>query len=97
MRKVEKWETSCFGWHNLTGVYCVFTVEDNKKSVLQYIGSSKNIGKRLSNPSHPYRILVNQNKIVYVKYKVTKNYISSEKKLIIKLNPPLNIIHNGSK
>ena len=91
---MQKWSISEFGWNKLKGVYAVCSII-NGKNIVYYIGSSKNIGKRLSNPKHPYRKLYSKGVFVYIKYKQTENYIQLEKELISKINPPLNNQHNG--
>lgn len=92
-KRISKWDISCFGWNNITGVYCVCSIQDNKTKV-HYIGSSKDIGKRLANNKHPYRVLYNNGVKAFIKYKETKNYLELEKDLIKKLKPELNYIFN---
>lgn len=88
---MTNWLISEFGWNKVSGVYCVFTHNlKTKKSTLQYIGSSKNIGKRVMSPTHPYRTIDIPNEVNFIKYKETKDYLTLETLLIRKLNPPLN-------
>ena len=95
MNKKSKWEISCFGWHNIQGVYCVCSIKNNK-TFIHYIGSSKDIGKRINNPSHPYRILYDLGVMAYIKFKQTDDYIELEKKLIGKIKPIMNIQHKNT-
>lgn len=88
----KKWDISCFGWNGLSGVYCVCSIE-NEKTKIHYIGSSKDIGKRLSSNKHPYRILYNNGIMAFIKYKETINYLELEIRLINKIKPELNINH----
>lgn len=90
MVKREKWEISAFGWHEITGVYCVCSHDENKKTIVHYIGSSKNIGQRLNSRHHHYWRLWQSGIFVFIKYKATENYLSLEAALIKKLAPPLN-------
>lgn len=92
---VEKWDISEFGWSGIMGVYavCVWDKERDKNYVL-YVGSSQDIGKRLANLKHPYRILFDALRypyIVYIKFKPTKDYRDIEKKFIKKLKPIMNV------
>ena len=86
---MTKWEISAFGWHGITGVYCLCSIV-NGKNKIHYIGSSKNIGKRVNAPSHPYRKLFNDGLVVYIKFKECSNYLDLEKDLIRKLKPQYN-------
>lgn len=58
-----------------------------------YIGSSKNIGKRLSNNDHPYKTLWDGTTVTYIKFKETKDYKNLERRLIVRLKPKLNNHH----
>jgi len=91
---MTKWEISPFGWNGISGVYCICSYENNKNTI-HYIGSSKDIGKRLSSTKHPYRVLYSSGLNVYVKFKETNDYIELEKKLIKRLSPKLNTHYNG--
>lgn len=90
----SKWEISAFGWNKIKGVYCICSIVDGI-NFIHYIGSSIDIGKRLSSSKHPYRVLYNSGHNVYVKFKETDKYIELEKKLISRLNPPINKHYNG--
>ena len=92
---LEKWDVSCFGWHKIKGVYAVCTHDENKKLIVQYIGSSSNIGKRLESPKHPYRVLFDKGYQTFIKYYPTDNYKEFEVQMIKKYKPVLNIQHNG--
>jgi excinuclease UvrABC nuclease subunit len=78
------------------GVYMVCVFEDfpfKKEEKVLYIGSSKNINKRVMSMSHPYRKCYNKAKdgdIVAIKYHECDNYLEIEKFLIGELNPILN-------
>lgn len=85
------WEISSFGWSNITGVYCVCSKDENRKTIVHYIGSSKNIGKRILNNSHPYKILFNKGVGVFIKFKETPDYLELEQKMINKIKPIMNI------
>jgi excinuclease UvrABC nuclease subunit len=94
-----KWKVSEFGWNGIAGVYCVCVFNTTKqKNQIIYIGSSKDIGKRVNSTNHFYRLMCNdkrEDEIVFIKYKETSNYIQIEKQLIKKIKPFLNIKHNG--
>lgn len=95
-----KWETSPFGPSNRSGVYAVMCGNFiTKKSTVLYIGSSKNMYKRVNQPSHPYRKLssetISDDHFIYVKFKECDNYIELEKRIIKKLKPPFNLQHTG--
>lgn len=96
MAKGNIWEISCFGWHNISGVYAVCEIIDNQNHVL-YIGSSSDIGARLKNHNHPYRKLFSEGRSVYIKFKETSDFKRLEKDLIQRLCPPLNIVYNGQR
>ena len=89
------WKISSFGWHGITGVYCVCTINQEKKVSVQYIGSSKDIGKRLANNYHPYRIIYNKGFLTFIKYREVENYKELEKAMIKKIKPKYTIHHNG--
>lgn len=84
-----KWEIPPFGRNGIHGVYCVCSYENNK-TIIHYIGSSKDIGKRLSSTKHPYRKLYDSGIKVYVKLKQVQDYVLLEKNLIRKIKPPFN-------
>lgn len=85
----NKWEISPFGWDGISGVYCIYTLVGKTKN-LHYIGSSKNIGNRVSKENHPYKILFREGHLVFIKFKECENYIQLEKDLIRKLKPIMN-------
>lgn len=89
MKKRENWEISAFGWNGISGVYCICSIENNKNKI-HYIGSSYDIGKRLTNKNHPYRKLYKTNRFIYIKFKETKEYLQLEFNLIKRLKPELN-------
>lgn len=91
----SNWEISCFGWDKIYGVYCVCE-KINEKIHIHYIGSSKDIGKRLQNNKHPYKILLQKDCNVFIKFKQVENYLELEKRLINKIRPKYNKHHyNG--
>lgn len=87
--KKTKWEISPFGWNGISGVYCIYTLVD-KKTELHYIGSSKNIGTRVSFENHPYKRLLREGYMVFIKFKECNNYVQLEKDLIFRLKPKMN-------
>lgn len=89
-KKKIKWEISPFGWNGISGVYCIYTLVD-KITKLYYIGSSKDIGKRVSSEKHPYKKLFAEGHLVFIKFKECKNYIQLEKDLIRRIKPIMNI------
>lgn len=68
-------------------------MSNDKKPIVHYIGSSKDIGKRILAPTHPYRVLYDNGIICYVKFKETEDYIALEKALIKRIKPVLNKQH----
>jgi len=96
---MSKWEISPFGPTRSSGVYCVMCGNvDTKKNEILYIGSSKNIYKRVMSPLHPYKKLyqiINYPFLVYIKYKECDNYRDLEKILIKRLKPQYNLQHTG--
>ena len=93
------WQSSSFGWNGICGVYAVCTRELNPITYeydplkVWYIGATKNIGKRLSNTKHPYRLLWAKGHCAFIRYIETPDYVKLEKRLISLLNPPLNKQH----
>jgi hypothetical protein len=81
------------------GVYAIFMQSDyNIRPRLLYIGSSKNIRKRVYQRNHWYIYLYRRcYQGIVLQYIYCENYIEVEKKLIKKLNPLLNKIHNGKR
>ena len=62
---------------------------------LLYIGSAKNIRKRLNGANHPIKKFRRMNCLLFVLYKQTNDYMGVEKSLIKCLRPWFNIQHNG--
>lgn len=96
-----RWECSAFGPTNKAGVYCIikFNVRSGHKELL-YVGSSANIYKRVLNPSHPYRVALNEAEFpdcVCIKFKECYDYLEQEKSLIKRLKPTLNKQHSGKE
>lgn len=96
-------EASCLGPLQGPGVYAICVVKDTyypaqgKEMRVVYIGSAKNIKRRVLHPSHPYRRLYSILKSYWVTcfWVETKDYLALEKALIKKYRPRLNIVHNG--
>ena len=90
---------------NDAGVYAVVAFGYNEDVAphifgsehLLYIGSSKNIRKRLFTPGHWYDRCYERlgGSIVYTRHLITNDYLHVEKSLIRTLRPLLNIHHNG--
>lgn len=89
---IEKWEDGTFGHPEKPGVYAVCMCRNlQSQEKIVYIGSSKNVYKRLNSANHVYKKLYNKSRFhVYTKSFMTNDYIEIEKKLIIKYKPPLN-------
>ncbi len=81
------------------GVYILFVLNCiTKKRQILYIGSSKNINRRINDPSHFYRLALNILSNEYLIYSMScliHNYKEVEKQMIKHFRPPLNIQHNG--
>ena len=88
-----------FGPPKQPGVYVVCEVNMiNGREVCHYIGSSKNIYKRVMNSCHIYRCLYDNAQwpsVVYIKWIVTDDYAAIEKRAIRSIRPRRNIAHNG--
>jgi excinuclease UvrABC nuclease subunit len=83
-----------FGHPSEAGVYAVCAKElPNGAEHVLYIGSTKNLKKRLASNSHPYRI-VYERFPCYVRFKPTDDYVKLEIKLIKKHRPILNKTYN---
>lgn len=107
-RKIKELESLGFvgsgglGLPDSSGVYAVCLASFHNLMIenarLVYIGSSKNIQKRVYSPKHLYRKLHNRsnNFLVYIIYLECDNYLKLEKELIIRLNPILNKQHRSS-
>ena len=94
----SNFESSAFGLPNSSGVYVVCIRPYNLISPerIMYVGSSKNMRKRVYRESHPYMKLFRrfENHLVYVKFLITDNYLELEKNIIRQTKPFLNIQHN---
>lgn len=96
-----------FGFHNEfmcepksePGVYAIFMQSVYlQRPRLLYIGSSKNVQKRINNTNHWYLYLYKRcYQGIILKYIYCDNYLEVEKKMIIKNKPLLNKVHNGRK
>lgn len=87
-----------FGHPKSQGVYILFVSNYiTQKSQILYIGSSKNLSKRINDPSHFYRLsleVLSNEYFVYSMSCVIDNYKEIEKEMIKYFKPPLNIQHN---
>jgi hypothetical protein len=89
---------NCFGPSGNSGVYGIylshspFKTTNKTKPRLVYIGSSKNISKRILSTNHPYRLMIDRFKNLTVSTKdfETKDFINIEKFLIQHFKPILN-------
>lgn len=91
--EIENFKISEFGAPYNKGVYAIWSINYPYKGCkhLLYIGSSKNINKRINNETHPYRIAFNRlNGSVFTSFIEVENYKEIEKNLIIKYKPILN-------
>lgn len=94
-------EFSCDGFAHPSapGVYAVLVFERLTMNPLRvvYIGSSKNIHKRVMNPCHIFRRIfsITRSLCVSVWCYETDDFINIEKSLIIKYRPRFNRRHNG--
>lgn len=95
MKTIKDFEICEFGRPNEPGVYIVCTTNypwyEGKEHIL-YIGSSLNMGKRIENRRHPYRISIERfnNSLVYVKFLYTSDYKNIESELISTYKPIIN-------
>ena len=92
-------EASPFGLPNTAGVYAVCvnhhkeSGKPKSKERILYIGSSKNMRKRvMNNHEHPYRVCYDRldNFLVYTKSIETEDYVELENNLIKVYKPLLN-------
>jgi excinuclease UvrABC nuclease subunit len=89
---------SCLGASDLAGVYGIFVKPDhNKIEKCLYIGSSKNIKKRILSSLHPYMRLWNRGICAYSREIICDNFLEIEKLLIKKYRPFLNKQHKSYK
>lgn len=100
----DNFETSCgLGLSRSSGVYAIFAVNLRLwqncsiwSEHLLYIGSSKNIERRVYSDNHPYVVAYLRFKKQFPDFSVkakwieTDNYLQLEKELIRSLRPPLN-------
>lgn len=94
----EKIEPSPFGPPSTSGIYAVCLMNKGDKLLpigrerIVYVGSAKNIKKRLSDPSHPYNICLSRFSGIYVytKHFECSDYLSVERSLIQTYRPLLN-------
>lgn len=98
----KEFESSLFGISDKSGVYviCVRSMYNNTKPErILYIGSAKNMRKRVIRRNHLYIQLYNRfdNFLVYVKFFETENYKELEKQMIYEFTPVLNKVHNPKK
>ena len=85
------------------GVYLILEIDDtNKKLKVLYIGSSKNMRKRLYRSKHSMDYYLEHFIDEYdfgilrpVAYVITDDYVQLEKQLIKSIRPEFNIRHNG--
>jgi len=91
-------EPSLFGPPNYSGVYGVFLYRNMVPEIL-YIGSSKNIKKRVSSSSHFYLQLFEKHQedgdLIVTRSFPCSNYKELEIVLIKKYKPILNKTHNN--
>lgn len=90
---IQNIDTSIFGPPPMPGVYFICAKSELKRTEhILYIGSSKNMEKRILSPKHPYRILYNRLEkcLVYTRCLETENFIELEKQFIKTLRPLLN-------
>lgn len=98
-KKKSIFQISPLGWDGISGVYCICTGGLNYITFeidplkVWYVGSTKDIGKRLTNSNHPYIILQEKGYSPFVRYIETQDYIKLEKRIISLLNPPMNKQH----
>ena len=89
---MKEFEFSGFGYPSNGGVYAFFAMTNNLELAdILYIGSSKNVDKRIK--SHGLRKIIPMDLFYCVGFIETENYIELEKALIKKYNPPYNKQH----
>lgn len=98
--KEEGFDSSICGPTRSSGVYAICVIKRGVELTADdlqvvYIGSSKNVYKRVTHSSHNYRRLFNILKSYDVStfYKECDNYIELETSLIKKYKPRFNINH----
>lgn len=98
------YEYSPFGVPRLPGVYVVSVAKYDpdtlriKKTKAVYIGSSKDMHRRIMSTSHVYRKLydkLHHTHCVAVACLITDDYLIEEKRMIMKYRPKLNKQFNG--
>ena len=92
---INSFEINPCGRPSSPGVYAIWVRNyrsDAGERHLLYIGSSKNVSKRLESMKHPYRIAYDRlnDYLVFVSFLETDDHINIEKQLIIKHKPILN-------
>lgn len=96
-RLFDNEDTNIFGPPPVAGVYavCVRHNDRKHKERIVYIGSSKNVSKRLKNQSHPYLLCFHRfpRMLVYTKTIETEDFMELEKELIRVYKPLLNRQH----
>jgi excinuclease UvrABC nuclease subunit len=97
---MASWFLSEFGPTWAAGVYCVMRVNiETHVSKVLYIGSSKNIARRVLKLSHPYRRLLDKHtwpEMIVLKMKECDNYLDLEIQLIRRLQPKYNTQHKAA-
>lgn len=87
---------SGFGPESSPGVYGLF-IERMGVLILIYIGSAKNIKKRILKGNHLYLKLWSQSEPVVLRTILTEDYQNIESKLIKKYNPAFNLYGRSKK
>lgn len=93
------WQDSRWKMYGTSGVYCICTRGHNIRKgsfeplKIWYVGSAKDIGKRLSSSKHPLWTVWNDTGMLpFVRFMITSDYVHLEKRLIRLMNPILNKI-----
>jgi excinuclease UvrABC nuclease subunit len=91
----DGFEFSPFGPPDEPGVYMIIGLMSFLNGAhLFYVGSAKNINKRVSSTNHPYRKLydrfVSAHVSIATAFIITPDYVELEKRLIRKYRPLLN-------
>lgn len=90
----DDWEISHTGWNGACGVYCICSDGEDGEIIVNYVGSSKDIGNRLARKEHHYLRLWREGVEVYIRFKECKDYKKFEIEMIKLLKPKLNKAHN---
>lgn len=94
--KGYEFEPDLCGVDEAPGVYMITRTNMNSlETEVMYIGSSRNMRKRINTPSHPYRYLFDKEIDHFVSASCVRveNYLELEKEMIKHFNPPLNITY----